>query len=212
MEQGTDEWKQARLGKVTASRFADVMTNGREKGTIGKTALSYLRELIAEELTGQGSDEITAKAIQWGTDNEPAARAMYCYLHSVRVVKVGFVDHPEIPRCGGSPDGLVEGDASGPGLVEIKCPFNTRNHLEYMEIDTVPDTYQWQVQGLMWLTGRRWCDFVSYDPRLEKAGLSLHCVRVFADTDMHKDLEIRVKRFVEQLEIKLEKIRSKRRD
>lgn len=212
MEQGSEEWRLARLAKITASRFSDVMTNGRARGTMGKTAFSYMRDLIAEELTGKPQDEIKAKAIDWGNENEPHARAMYCFLCSVRVVKIGFVQHPQLTRVGGSPDGLVDGDLEGPGGVEIKCPMNTRVHLEYLELDSCPDDYKWQVQGLMWVTGRKWWDFVSYDPRLEVAGLSLHRVRCRVDHDMHRELDTRIPRFIEQLEVKLKAIRSKIRD
>lgn len=211
MEQGSSEWFAARLGKVTASRFADVMTNGRGTGTMGQTAMSYMRELIAEELTGKPAGELSSKSLEWGTQTEPEARAMYCLHRHVRVVKEGFVQHPTRPRVGGSPDGLVEGDKDGPGGVEIKCPFNTSTHLSYIEWGQLPDQYAWQVHGLMWVTGRNWWDFVSYDPRLRDAGLNLFCVRVYKDDEMADDLQRRVTQFVEQLEIKLEKIKSKAR-
>ena len=201
--QGTPQWHELRLGKVTASRFKSMMTNGRGKDTMGQTAYSYMYDLIVERLTGQQQDKVDAKSLQWGRDHEPEARAMYCVLHGVRVQQVAFVLHPAIGGVGGSPDGLIDGEPSGG--VEIKCPMNSRIHIGYLEFGGVPKDYYWQVQGLMWLTGRSWWDFVSYDQRMpERLRLFVH--REQADTDAHEELEERTIRFIEQMEIKLMKI------
>jgi putative phage-type endonuclease len=208
VEQGTVEWQKLRLGKITASRFKDMMTNGRGKDTMGQTAYSYMRDLITERLTGQPQDQIDNKALRWGNDNEPQARAMYCILQDVRVEQVGFIQHPAFPDVGCSPDGLVnEGaDLGGAGGgVEIKCPMNSRIHLSYIEEGGVPKEYHWQVQGSMWVTGRPWWDFVSFDPRMPKH-LQLFVHREYADDEALDDLDHRARRFLEQLEVKLKKI------
>lgn len=223
-EQGTEEWRRERLGKITASRFKDMMTNGRGKDTMGKTAYSYMYDLIAERLTGIPQDEISAKAIQWGNDNEPQARAMYCLRRDVRVEQVGFlVKHgfkPWYTECGGSPDGLILEYEKGPdgkpdghslGGVEIKCPLSSRIHLGYIEDGVVPSDYYWQVQGLLWVTGRDWWDFVSFDPRMPE-NLQLFVFREYPDPDAHADLEERVERFLEQIAIKLDKVRKRQQD
>lgn len=206
-EQGSAEWHEARLGKITASRFCDMMTNGRGASTMGQTAYSYMYDIIAEILTGQAQDRIDNMAVRWGHENEPHARAMYCFHRNARVVKQGFLVHPDYPHVGGSPDGLVEGDAEGPGGVEIKCPMSSRIHLGYLEEGVVPTAYEWQVDGLMWVTGRKWWDFVSFDPRMPE-GLQLFCVRQYRDDERIDSLSDRSKRFWEQLQIKLGKIKA----
>lgn len=211
VQQGSDAWKQLRLGMVTASRFKDMMTNGRGKDTMGQTAYTYMYDLIAERLTGQPQDEINVRALQWGNDTEPQARAMYCLVRDVRVKQVAFVRHSgEADWCkqiGGSPDGLIDDDDDGPGGVEIKCPSNSRIHLRYLENGGVPSDYKMQVQGLMWVTGRTWWDFVSFDPRMPRE-LQLFVHREIMDRDVHEELEDRAKRFVDQMLIKLNKIRQ----
>jgi hypothetical protein len=208
-EQGSPEWHQDRLGKITCSRFDAMMTNGRGSGTMGQTAYSYMYDILAEILTGIPADKVDVRAMQWGHENEPHARAMYCFHRNARVVKQGFLVHhdPAFHYCGGSPDGLVEGDAEGPGGVEIKCPQSSRIHLSYLEGGVVPKDYEWQVDGLMWVTGRKWWDFVSFDPRMPE-GLQMFCVRRYRDEDTMDALAERAYRFWYQLEIKLGKIKK----
>ena len=199
--QGTEEWKRQRLGKITASRFCDMMTNGRGTGAMGKTAYSYMYDLIAERLTGEPQDEIISKHLDWGNANEPQARAMYCLISGRRVTQTGFIAMND--DIGGSPDGLV-GDSGG---VEIKCPSSSRIHLGYIEQCKVPNDYFWQVQGLMWVTGREWWDFVSFDPRMPEK-YQLFVFREERDDQAIKELEFRAARFIEQMNIKLSKIES----
>lgn len=204
VEQGSQEWHEQRLGMVTASRFKDVMTNGRGTGTMGATAYSYMYDLIAEKLTGVVQDAVDNHAVRWGNDNEPQARAMYAYQTGYSVDKVGFIKHPTIEGVGGSPDGLIGVD----GGVEIKCPKSSRIHFTYMEKGGVPKEYFWQVQGLLWITGREWWDFVSFDPRMpDEFQLFVHRER--SDEEAHIDLERRAARFLEQMEVKLKKVRGR---
>lgn len=201
-KQGSPEWHQQRLGKATASRFSDMMTNGRGKDAgMGQTAWSYMDDLLVERLTGQPQDIGKFKETEWGNKHEAAARAIYSLQHSERVKQTGFLDHPTIPMVGGSPDGLIGDD----GGVEIKCPYNPRYHLDRLLHGGMDPRYQWQVQGLMWITGRKWWDFVSFDPRFPEDKQLFVC-RVEADPDALDDLERRVLRFMEQLEIKFRKI------
>ena len=155
-EQRTDEWHAARLGRVTASRLGDVLA----KPTTAAYR-SYRAQLIAERLTGEAAETFTNAAMQWGVDTEDEARRAYSFIADRDVVETGFVDHPAIPMTGASPDGLV-GDE---GLVEIKCP-KTATHIETITDGQVPLKYLRQMQWQMACTGREWCDFVSYDPRL----------------------------------------------
>lgn len=213
VKQGTDEWHEQRLGKVTASRFKDMMTNGRGTSSMGQTAYTYMWDLIAEKLTGKPQDNLShVKAIEWGNENEPQARAFYSLYRDVRVKQTGFLTHPSFPDAGGSPDGLVDDDPEGAGGAEIKCPHTSRIHLQYITNGGVPNAYKWQVQGLMWITGREWWDFVSFDPRMEKAGLMLYVHREHADLDMFDELSERTLQFIEQLKIKLSKLKEYRHD
>ena len=161
MKQGTDEWHEARRGHITASRFKEVMTKARGGG-LSKGAETYLHELIAEHLTGKPADSYTTREMQWGHDHEADARASYIYETNTNLYEEGFVKHRDYEWVGGSPDGSV---VDGEGLVEIKCPYTSREHARTVVTKKVPDIYIPQVQGLLWVTGREWCDFISFDPR-----------------------------------------------
>ena len=159
MKQGTPEWHEARLGKVTASRIADVMA--KTKSGYGAGRKNYMAELLAERLTGTWAEGFTSAAMQHGTDTEPMARAEYEFATGTMVEEVGFVQHPTIEMSGASPDGFVGYD----GMVEIKCP-NTATHLDTLINRTVDLKYMRQMQWQMVCAERNWCDFVSYDNRL----------------------------------------------
>ena len=159
IEQGSVEWHALRCGKVTASRIGDMMA--RTKSGWGASRANYKAQLVAERLTGLVADGFSNAAMQWGIDTEPAARAAYEMYADQAIELVGFVDHPRIAMSGASPDGLV-GDS---GLVEIKCP-NTGTHIETLLGGSVPQKYVLQMLWQMACTGRQWCDFVSYDPRM----------------------------------------------
>lgn len=120
--QGSAEWHQQRLGKVTASRISDMLA--RTKTGWGAGRANYLSELVIERLTGQPTESYKSAAMQWGTDQEPDARAAYEFRNDATIEQTGFVDHPVIPMSGASPDGFVGTD----GLVEIKCPL-TATHI-----------------------------------------------------------------------------------
>ena len=157
--QGTDAWKQARLGRVTASRVADVVAKTRTGW--GASRANYMAQLVAERLTGEQAETYSNAAMAWGLEKEPEARAAYEFRTDVDVVKCGFIDHPNLNMTGASPDGFVGDD----GLLEIKCP-NTANHIETLKGRAVPSKYVLQMQWQMACTGRQWNDFVSFDPRM----------------------------------------------
>ena len=157
--QGTDEWKALRLGKVTASRVADVVA--KTKSGYSASRANYAAQIIAERLTGTVADSYSNAAMQHGTETEPEARSAYEFYQGVTVRQVAFVAHPSIDQAGCSPDGLIDAD----GLVEIKCP-QTATHLETLLGQAVPGKYETQIQFQLACTGRKYCDFVSYDPRM----------------------------------------------
>lgn len=197
MEQRTDEWFEARLGRVTASRIADVVT--KTKSGYGASRANYMAQLICERLTGKPTEGFTSAAMQWGVDVEPRARAAYELETGNSVVEVGFIPHPDL-AAGASPDGLVGDD----GLVEIKCP-NTATHIDYLLKGSTPGNYQLQMQWQMACTGRTWCDFVSFDPRLPQH-LEIFIKRMDRDETLIYDLEAEVKKFLDELEDKIKQL------
>lgn len=189
--QGSDEWLAARCGKVGASRVADVVTKTKTGWGAGRA--NYAAELVAERLTGRPADKYTNGPMQWGTEQEPAARELYTFAHAVEVRQVGLVLHPSIAMSMASPDGLVGDD----GLVEIKCP-NTATHIATLLGGPIDGRYVKQMQWQMACTGRRWCDFVSYDPRLP-AEMQIHVTRVTRDDDAISELEAQVVVFLDEV-------------
>ena len=196
MQQGTTEWLQARAGKVTASRVADVAA--RTKTGWGASRANYMAELISERLTGVPASSFTNAAMQWGTDTEPQARAAYARYMQLTVEEVGFIDHPLIAMSGASPDGLI---VDHPGLVEIKCP-NTATHIDTLLLKSVPGKYLTQIYWQMACTGRQWCDFVSYDPRLPE-NMQLFVTRVERDSAEIARLEEIVEEFLSEVDAKI---------
>lgn len=199
MEQRSPDWFAARLGKVTASRVADVVAKTKS-GTSASRA-NYLAQLICERLTETVAEGYTSAEMQWGTDQEPYARAAYSAKVGELVEEVGFIDHPTIAGAGASPDGLV-----AEGLVEIKCP-NTSTALDWILSGKPPTKYITQMQWQMACTNRPWCDFVSYDPRLPE-NLRLLVIRVDRDDDRIKELEQEVKEFLQELDDKVNKLKK----
>jgi len=195
MEQGTEEWFTIRIGKVTASRVADVIA--KTKTGYSATRDNYMAQLVCERLTGQKGESFSNAAMQHGTDTEPLARAAYEALQDVLVDEVGFVPHPSIIMAGASPDGLVGED----GLIEIKCP-NTATHIETLLSESLPNKYYTQMQFQIACTGRKWCDFVSFDNRLPTE-LQMFVKRVPRDDVYIRLIEDEVVKFLNELDIKI---------
>jgi hypothetical protein len=167
-EQGSELWLQARCGLVTASRCADVTAMTKKGESAARR--NYRTEILCEILTGQPYPQFVSREMLWGRDNEKFARAAYEMQRDVMVETAGFVLHPDISRFGCSPDGLVGAD----GMVQIKCP-NTSTHIGWLLDRKVPLEHMPQMLAEMSCTGRGWCDFVSYDPRLpEHLQLFIH--------------------------------------
>lgn len=198
VEQGTDEWFAARIGKVTASRVADIIA--KTKTGYSSSRDNYMAQLICERLTNQKAESFTNAAMQHGTETEPLARAAYEALKDVLVDEVGFIPHPQILMAGASPDGLVGED----GLIEIKCP-NTATHIDTLLSETVPTKYYTQMQFQLASTGRKWCDFVSFDNRLPEE-LQLFIKRVPRDDTYIKLMEAEIVQFIEEMDDKINKL------
>ena len=198
MEQQSEEWFASRLGKVTASRVADVIA--KTKSGYSASRDNYMAQLICERLTGQQGESFTNSAMQWGTDTEPLARSAYEALNGLLVEEVGFVPHPKIEMSGASPDGLV----GLFGMLEIKCP-QSNTAIETLLTDKVPTKYIPQMQWQMRCADRQWCDYVSFDPRLP-TDLQLFVKRVEFDAPYVAMLEEEVTLFLKELEVKVNKL------
>lgn len=201
MEQRSKEWFEIRVGKVTASNVS-ALVNKTKAGKWGTGAITYQAQLVTELLTGQYNDFVSP-AMEWGMYTEPQAQAAYSFFVSNEPIKpIGFADHPTIKGAGASPDGLVGSN----GGVEIKCP-NTVNHMKTLLADTVPKEHIVQMQWQMACTGRQWCDFVSFDPRMG-SGLDLFVKRVERDNEHIAKLEELVTDFVAETNVIVDRLLS----
>jgi len=199
-EQRTDEWFAARLGKVTASRVADLMAT--TKSGYAASRENLMAQLIVEQLTGQKQESYSNASMQWGTEQEPFARAAYEIATGTMVDECGFVPHPTIDGSGASPDGLVGHD----GLVEIKCP-NTAGMIEALLTQTVPGKYNIQMQMQMACTSRQWCDYVVFDPRMP-AKAQLFIKRVPRDPAFIQKMEAEIIKFLAELDGKVNQLKE----
>ena len=193
-------WREARLGKVTASRLADL--TGRTKTGWSASRGVYMSQLIVERLTGVALQAPLNAAMRWGVEHERRALAAYSFRTDRDPLETGFWSHPRIDQSGASPDGLV-GFA---GLVEVKCP-TTPVHLETLEAKAIPAKYLPQMNWQMACTGRSWCDFVSFDPRLPEP-LRMYVARLFRNEEVIADLEQQVQTFLAELDQRVIKLSS----
>lgn len=194
--QGTPEWKQARAGKITASRMSAVMASIKSGEAAERR--NYRAELVCETLTGQPCEDVFESGpIIWGREHEAEAREIYKARTFQEVTQVGLVLHPTNDRIAASPDGLVGTD----GLIEIKCPL-TATHLEYLMTGVPPSKYRYQMLTQMLCCGRAWCDFVSYDPRLP-AEYQMLIYRYYRDDKEIILMEASAKQFLDELDATL---------
>lgn len=205
--QGTDEWHKLRLGRVTASRFKDVVAIGA-KGQYLAARDSYKKELVAQRLIGVLGEKkvFVTDAMQWGHMNEEIARTTYQLQTGRKVTAGGIILHDTLPVAV-STDGFVDTD----GTLEVKSP-EPHNYLynivlpgQYIDPETqvatqeLPDDYKAQVQGQLWVSERKWCDFIGSDSRMP-AGLDLYAVRVERDDDYIAFLEHETELFIKEVD------------
>lgn len=199
--QGSREWRLARCGKVTASRVGDATARSKRSGEFLASRANYMAELIIERLTGEPVEQYVSDAMEWGTLQEPRARELYGFMMDVKVQEVGFVPHPRIAMAGGSPDGYVGED----GSIQIKCP-NTSTHIDTLLGAKVDLCYIKQMQFEMACSGRQWCDFISFDPRLPE--LQIRIIHFPRDQEMIDVLELEVELFLKELDQKIENLKA----
>ena len=198
MEQRSEEWFQARLGKVTASRVADVLA--KIKSGESASRRNYKIQLVSERLTGERQETYINQAMQDGIDREQFARDRYVQQFG-EVEEVGFIQHPTL-EAGASPDGLIGTD----GIIEIKCRMGS-THTETLITQEVPSKYVPQIQFQLLVTGRKWCDFVSYNPMFPE-NLQVFVRRVFANKEYQQELEDEVKQFLKEVDDVISKLKE----
>ena len=191
IQQGTEEWHQLRLGKVTASRVADILAKTKSGASASRG--NYLIELALQRVTKTIEESYSNSAMEWGVATEPQARVAYEVSTGNFVDQIAFVNHPTIEGFGCSPDGLV-----GEGLIEIKCP-NSATHWSYIKANEPPQKYIIQMQAQMAVTGAKWCDFVSFDPRMPERS-QLLIIRVNRDEEFIAEMENDIKQFLNEVE------------
>lgn len=203
-EQNSPEWLSARTGNVTASRLCDVLAKRRDM-TESAARRSYKWEKVIELLTGRSAQHYVSDDMLWGIENEGLARTEYELRYGLETDLVGLVLHPFHPtlRASASPDALVGND----GLLEIKCP-RSHTHLEYIVTGEIPSEYQAQMLWQMACTERKWCDFVSFDPRLPE-DLQLWVKRLPRDDKLIRAYEVEVEQFQKEVDDLLKSIRSR---
>lgn len=228
VEQGTAAWRHQRAGSVTGSCVAEIMTKAKSGNKESKTRQGYRMKLLAERITGMLSAEVNAPSLSWGKEHEPAAVVAYELYkaehgENVFVERVGYIPHKTLDWVGTSPDGFV----GEQGIIEVKCPHNSAVHLLTVTQGSkalatalalsigedpsawgtmpMPDDYIPQVQFNLWVTERRWCDFISYDPRVP-AHLRLYVARVERDEKFIATMAEAVVKFLEELEGNVESL------
>jgi putative phage-type endonuclease len=198
ISQGSEAWKELRLGKVSASRMADLLA--KTKSGASASRAKYMAQLLCERMTGQPTEFFTTAAMQRGTEIEPVARAVYEAENLTSVEQVAWVEHPTIPMAGCSPDGFV----GEHGLIEIKCK-EIHNHLDSILNDKIDPDHQAQMMWQMACTGRQWCDYVCFDDRAPE-GLQLFVKRLERNDELIQKMEDEVRTFLKDLESMIQKL------
>ena len=196
--QGSEAWFQQRCGKATASRISDIVA--KTKTGYSTSRANYMAQLVVERMTQTVAESYSNSAMEWGTENEPFARAAYEAKTGNMVDQVGAIDHPRIAMSAASPDGLVGDD----GCLEIKCP-NTATHIDTILGEEPANKYYDQMQWQMACTNRSWCDFVSFDPRMQ-SHLQLFIKRIERNDEYIEQLEKEVVQFLMEVEDKVKKL------
>lgn len=189
------EWQKDRLGKFTSSRIGALMTSGRGKDKFwGDTAVNYIYEKVAELMTGVPHYTPETRAMEWGNDHESEAIQKYNEIVDVPATEMGKTFIKFSDMCGGSPDGYVGED----GIIEVKCPYNSAKHIKTYITGEVDKNYMYQCQGNMLFSGRKWCDFVSYDPRMPEE-LRLKVIKIERDEEVCNAILERIEKATEKL-------------
>jgi len=206
LEQGTPEWLQMRCGCVTASRLRDSLAKLKDPKKESEARAKYRKQLVIERLTGRTTETYVSDYMIWGTETEPQARIEYEMATGNEVQQIGLAMHDSIKWFSASTDGLVGDD----GILEIKC-LNSVNHLDILISGEIPEDYHWQMLGGMACTGRQWCDFVSFDPRMPE-GLQLFVRRFPRNEALISGMELEVSQFLLEVEQMVTAVKERARE
>lgn len=202
IEQGSDEWRDARRGRATASRVSDIIAKAKSGG-FRASRENYMAELICERLTGKTAETFQSASMRRGSEIEAEARALYAMMIDEPVRKIGFVLHARMPMAGASPDGYVGED----GEVQFKVP-DSATHIATLLGAAVDGGYQTQMQWGLACSGRQWCDWVSYDPRLPPE-MQFFKTRFYRDPRRVVELEQEVEAFLAEVGSRISRLREK---
>jgi len=202
IEQGTEEWQSLRAGRVGGSSCAALLVNGKSNNGLGKGAMTLVYRKAAEYIAGK-EETYTNAAMKRGNELEPLARRRYEDEFFVSVQEVGYISKGDY--LGVSPDGLV-GDE---GSIEIKCP-GVAKFVEFADTLEIPNDHYAQMQWLMWLSDRIWCDYCVYHPDFEPFGLIVK--RVETDHAMMYRFSEQVPKYITEIERVLNKVAVQKQD
>lgn len=211
IEQRSQAWYRIRLGRFTASEVWKLLTEpktkeAKEKGEWSAQAKTYILDKVAETLTGFAKD-FTSDATVWGIENEHLAREWYRKLTGYEAKEAEFIEYGK--DAGGSSDGFVGND----GMIEIKCPFNTTNHLQHcLATDQKKfkenfKEHYYQIQANLLFSDRLWCDFISFDPRIQK-DVAYFRLRIESDAECQQKIRAAVDKAIHQKQLYLEQFEA----
>lgn len=199
--QQTGDWFQARLGKLTASSMAaaiDFLKSGKES----QKRIDLKIAILAERMTDQLRENFVTPAMQWGIEKEPLAKAAYVAHTECQIIPAPFFEHMRIENFGASPDGLIDPD----GLLECKCP-TTQKFIAWMLAGVVPEEHKPQMLAQLACTGRKWVEFVAFDPRMPE-GKRLFIRRYEPTADEIKAIEVAAEKFLEEVDAMFDQVCS----
>ena len=199
--QGSQEWRIARCGSLGGSRFHEAIA--KTKSGWGASRANLAADLVIERLTGAPVEKFVSDAMRAGTENEPKARTLYEFMTNRQVKTVGIIKHPSIANAHYSPDGIIADD----GLIEIKAP-QPATHLKTLLSETIDHKYHVQMMWGMAVTGRQWCDFISFCDLLP-GNMNLFIKRVHRDAVMIAELEHEARVFLKEVDDTISQLTAK---
>jgi predicted phage-related endonuclease len=191
-------WLAARAGKLTASRMKDAMDFKRD-GSPSVKRSDYMRELLAERLTGASMRHFVTSAMEWGIATEPEAKLEYARITGHKLLPAEFVEHPTILNFGATPDAFVKTFSDNDGLLECKCP-TTGTFVDWKLAGVLPDEHRPQMLAQLACTGRKWCDFFAFDPRIREEGKRYLLLRFEPKPEEIAEIEAHATKFCDELD------------
>lgn len=199
VSQGSEEWLKAKLGVISASNAYKVVSKGRGNEP-SKTRRTYMLELCAQVATGV-FEEVNSKHMEWGRNNEDAARSSYEFALKKEVYETAFIFKDDSFRCGVSVDGIVVQDETA---LELKCPYNSVHFLDFILDEEMKNEWEWQCQFGMWVTKTKNYHMAQFDPRMKKT--MFHYIDVPFNPEMQAKLDVEVPKFIAEMDAILAKL------